>query len=43
MASPADLVAILLVLAAFVATVNHHFKRLPRAVALLLVPTFLHR
>jgi len=36
MASPADLVAILLVLAAFVATVNRRFIHLPRAIALLL-------
>ena len=36
MASPADLVAMLLVLAAIVATINHRFIRLPRAIALLL-------
>jgi Na+:H+ antiporter len=36
MASPADLVAILLVLAACVATLNHRFLGLPRAIALLL-------
>jgi monovalent cation:H+ antiporter, CPA1 family len=36
MASTADLVAILLALAAFVATINHRFIRLPRAIALLL-------
>ncbi len=35
MVSPADLVAILLVLAAFVATVNRQFIHLPRAIALL--------
>jgi CPA1 family monovalent cation:H+ antiporter len=36
MASSADLVAILLVLAATVATINHRFIGLPRAIALLL-------
>src|SRR4051794_1367169 len=36
MASSADLVAMLLVLAAIVATINHRFIRLPRAIALLL-------
>jgi len=36
MASPADLVAMLLVLAAIVATINHRFIGLPRAIALLL-------
>ena len=36
MASSADLVAVLLVLAALVATINHRFIRLPRAIALLL-------
>ncbi len=36
MASSADLVAILLVLAACVATINHRFIGLPRAIALLL-------
>ena len=35
MVSPADLFAILLVLAAAVATVNHRFIHLPRAIALL--------
>jgi hypothetical protein len=36
MASFADLVAILLVLAALVATINHRFIGLPTAIALLL-------
>jgi monovalent cation:H+ antiporter, CPA1 family len=36
MAASADLFAILLVLAACVATINHRFIRLPRAIALLL-------
>jgi monovalent cation:H+ antiporter, CPA1 family len=36
MASSSDLIAILLVLAAFVATINHRFIGLPRAIALLL-------
>src|SRR5580698_446092 len=36
MASSADLVTMLLGLAAIVATVNHRFVRMPRAVALLL-------
>ena len=36
MASTADFVAILLVLAAGVATLNHRFGRIPRAIALLL-------
>src|SRR5437868_1775199 len=36
MASSADLIAILLVLAACVATINHRFIGLPRAIALLL-------
>jgi CPA1 family monovalent cation:H+ antiporter len=36
MASPADLVTILLGLAAVVATINHRFVRMPRAIALLL-------
>ena len=36
MSSPADLVPLLLALAAFVATINHRFIRLPRAIALLL-------
>jgi monovalent cation:H+ antiporter, CPA1 family len=36
MASSADLVAMLLVLAAIVATINHRFIGLPRAIALLL-------
>lgn len=36
MASAPDLIAILLVLAAIVATINHHFIGLPRAIALLL-------
>src|SRR5215472_5670060 len=35
MVSPADLVAILLVLAATVATLNRQFVHLPRAIALL--------
>jgi monovalent cation:H+ antiporter, CPA1 family len=36
MASSANLIAILLFLAAFVATINHRFIHLPRAIALLL-------
>ncbi len=36
MGSPADLIAILLCLAAGVATINHRFIHLPRAIALLL-------
>ena len=36
MASPANLIAILLFLAALVATINHRFIHLPRAIALLL-------
>jgi hypothetical protein len=36
MAPSADLIAILLVLAACVATINHRFIGLPRAIALLL-------
>ena len=35
MASPANLIAILLFLAALVATINHRFIHLPRAIALV--------
>jgi NhaP-type Na+/H+ or K+/H+ antiporter len=41
MAPPADLIPILLVLAVLVATINHRFIGLPRAIALLLLGALL--